>query len=370
MDIEVQKSIIEQNIKNNLHITDITPHSKISQLVTGFVNEAKQFNDYTDNALNNMYIETASDEFLDKAGAQEGMYRNRMPTMRLYKHTELVNLIVRDTINLPSSIPRGTIFLITEKISLKFVEEIKIEPKIGSEYPISVDIIYDPDTTSLSYISGSIYEVSDNLAIKINTNLIMPRLEEDVDQFRSRLLYSKLVPKHGSVSAIDLAVASNYLIDTHYIDYSTYPYKVYIFNNNLLVLEGFDVSFRTTSIPMVEQELEVRKSFGTEFEIVVPSRVVLRIFIKSKKDNPRPVSPHIYSFREYITENYTPMEEFVLTLDSIKDHLLSYDANIDFLEDYDVELIKNYQTYNYVSPDNKITLTKDEYPYLLDILEL
>jgi len=370
LDIEVQKALIEQRIKENLNITDITPHSKISQLVTGFVNEAKVFNDYTDMALANMYIETCSEEYLDKAGAQEGMYRNKMPTMRLYKQTQLVSIIVRSNLITNVTVNKGTMFTLTDQVNLRIIEDVDVESSVGSEQYVSADIIFDPEAMNLSYISGSVYEVSDSFAIKLHTNLIVPRVEEDPDSFRNRLLYSKLVPKHGAVSAIDLAVSANYLVTSFSVDYDTYPYSVYVFNRNMLTNQEADNNVRSTVIPMVTEELNSRKSFGTEFELILPQKVNIRLFFRAKKTNPRELSSFIHTFRDYIVQTYEVGKNYEITVDTIKSYLQLYLDNIDFLDDYDIELVKVYETHNYVSKDNKITLTKDEYPFLLDILEL
>lgn len=373
MDTEsIQPDLIKQKITENLGIRDLTPYSVISNLVDGFVSEGAAFVNYAEDVLDNMYVETCSNEFLEKAGHQEGLYRTKVPTLRFYKDTGIVSLANIGGGFSGNKINKGTTYTLDEKLSVRFIEDTDLITGSNEYYNVSVDLIFNPNVLTISYIKGETFALDGNYYLKINSDINVPVSQEDLETFRNRILYSKTISKFGSESAVRLSLASSPLVTDYVITYNDDIPIVWLYNNRLLIDADMDYILDTTAIPVIESDLNNRKAFGMEYELKVPNKVNIRIEL-TKKDsinNSISLPSSIFSFVDSIATIYKVGSRLTINTDLLKTHLLNNNIDPDILDNYNIKFVKSFETYHYSPPDNTIHITEEEYPFITSIMEL
>lgn len=368
------KQYIHQQIAANLNLKDVTPQSKISQLVDGFLNEADNFENYGDTTLSNMFIETCSSAFLEKAGAQEGMSMKNLPLFRIDASTGLV--CIERTANIPNTakIKKGASVELTDNLWATFREEVDLSKlNYGDSEPISIDL----EVSTINYSNDSISLIGDSsfglglglegYSLKIKTDVILPITEETTEEFRARLLFSKYNSKYGSEAAVKLAVASSSFVSDYNIDYTTTPFQVQLFSRNMLTTDNYSSYIESYAIPVIESQLLARKSAGASFKLTTPARVSFNIVLKALVENPATVPTILFSFVDYIEKTYKVGTEITYGVESIKAFLTSNGVDTQFLTDYKVIFNRSYYTYSYASEDNSVTVFENEYPFLESI---
>ena len=287
------KQYIHQNIAANMNIKDVTPQSKIAQLVDGFLNEADNYETYADNTLANMFIQSCNENFLDKAGAQEGIARSRLPSFRFNKSTGIVT--INRTSSLPSTsiVKKGTTIQLTDTIWITLLEDIDLSTIASTPTAISADIevaTLGNTNASLSLASGASFPIGlDGYYININTDISLPVVEESLEEYRARILFSKFHSKFGSESAIKLALASSSFISDFNIDTTTTPFSLYVFSSNMLTADDYLPYIENYALPVIESQLLYRKAAGANYVLKTPTKVGFEIVLKSLKDNPAEV---------------------------------------------------------------------------------
>ena len=83
------KDQIKTSISSSLNILDPTPNSKLYGLIDGLVNDLDNFEENEITVLNNMYIETCTEDYLDLIAAQEGIQRFRTTSFKFDKSTNV-----------------------------------------------------------------------------------------------------------------------------------------------------------------------------------------------------------------------------------------------------------------------------------------
>lgn len=368
------KQYIHQQIAANLNLRDVTPQSKLSQLVDGFLNEADNFEDYGDNTLSNMFIETCSTAFLEKAGAQEGLSMKQLPLFRLDASTGIVTIERTSQTTNTGIIKKGSSVELTDNLWVTFREEVDLSKiSLGNSEPISVDL----EVSTINYTNDSVSLTSDSsfglglglegYYLRINTDIILPITEETTEEFRSRLLFSKYNSKFGSEAAVKMAIASSSFVSDYNIDYTTTPYQIQLFSKNMLTTANYSSYIESYAIPVIESQLLIRKAAGSSFKLTLPSVVSFNIVFKALVENPMTVPTTVFSFVDYIEKTYKIGTEITYGLESLKAFLTSNGIETQFLTDYKVTFNRSYYTYSYASENNSVVVFENEYPFLESI---
>jgi hypothetical protein len=364
------KQYIKQQIASNLNIKDATPQSKIAQMLDGFLNEADNYEDYAEATLDNLYIQTCTESFLEKAGAQEGLARNRLPSFRFNKNTSIISISSENTTPSNVVLKRGKTIQLTDAVWVTLLEDVDLALISSTPTYIScdLDVASLSSTAGLSLAAGSSFPMDNNgYYIKIDTAISLPTLEETLEEFRARVVYSKFISKFGSESAIRLAVASTSFVTDYTIDYSTNPFTIYLFNTAMLYTADFESYIETYAKPVIESQLLHRKSAGANFTLDIPSKVGFTITLKSVKDSPKEVPSIVFSFLDYITKTYKLGEKITYNQDSLIEFLNYNSVDTTFLNDYKVIFNRKFLNFTYASEDNSVSIFEKEYPYLESI---
>ena len=365
------KQYIKQQVSANLNIRDVTPQSKINQLVDGILNEVDNYENYADTKLNNMFIQTCNSEFLDKAGAQEGIARDRLPSFRFSKDTGIITINRVTASSSSIVISKGTNVQLTDTVWVIFLEDVDLATISEQEVAVGADLLVGVTGNgldTLSIIKDSSYPLTETgYYINIKTELNIPVVEESLDEFRARVAYSKFISKFGSESAIRLAIASSSFITDYHIDYSTTPYTVYLFSGNMLYTNEYSSYINQYAIPIIDSQLLVRKSGGTSYQLKLPKKVGFNIVLKKLNPNAEEVPTILFSFSNYIERTYNVGTKITYDTDSLKAFLIANNVNPKFLNDYSVTFNRTFINFTYSTEENNVTIFEDEYPFLESI---
>lgn len=365
------KQYIKQQVSANLNLRDVTPQSKINQLVDGFLNEADNYETYADTKINNMFIQTCNSEFLDKAGAQEGIARDRLPSFRFSKETGIVtiNKVTNTTSN--NTLPKGSNIQLTDTVWIILLEDVDLTAITEQETAIGVDLLVGVTGNSLdtlSVIKDSSYPLTEvGYYVNIKTELNIPVVEETLDEYRARVAYSKFISKFGSESAIRLAIASSSFVSDFHIDYNTSPYTVYLYNTNMLYTNDYSSYINQYAMPIIDSQLLVRKSSGTSYQLKLPKQVAFNIVLTKRIESAREVPSILFSFTNYIEQTYKVGQPITYNLESLRTFLTLNNVSTDFLNDYSVVFNRTFINFTYSTEENNVTIFEDEYPFLESI---
>ena len=96
--------------------------------------------------------------------------------------------------------------------------------------------------------------------ITITEDIYIPIVEESLEDYRSRIVYSRLISKFGSENALRLCIASSSFVDNFKVDYSTNPISILLFNKDMLVSDVSREDVILYSKTLIETELNKRMS--------------------------------------------------------------------------------------------------------------
>lgn len=356
-----------QNIAFASNISDPTPSSKIRNITETVINEIDNFEDYGDRVLNNMYIDTCDASFLDRVGSQEGIQRLRSHTISLNKDTMFVSLKNNGRSTKIKRIPVGYSTQISDTSWITFTESVDLSD-LGSnqEKYVSVEIKSDVNSNTIDIPDGSSYSLDSDseISVHIHSDIYVPIIEESESDYRTRLIFSRNSSKFGSDAAIKAAVASSSLVTDYSIDYSVSPIRVYLYSSVLEYDPEYANTLETYSVNTVKSQLNQRKSAGTSFEVLIPNPVTFKINLKPRVSNPREVDPSFYGLSDFISMMFKFGEELVVDKDLIDVYKKALGIDLDFLDDYNIEIVQTYMNFDYAAENNSITIHKNEYPFL------
>lgn len=356
-----------QNIAFASNIADPTPSSKIRNITETVINEIDNFEDYGNRVLNNMYIDTCDASFLDRIGSQEGIQRLRSHTISLNKDTMFVSIKNNGRTTKIKRIPVGYSTQISDASWITFTEPVDLSNLNPSEeIYVSVEIKSDVNSDTIDIADGSSYSLDSDpdITLHINSDIYVPVIEETESDYRTRLIFSRNSSKFGSDAAVKAAVASSSLVTDYSIDYTQTPIKVYLYSSVLEYDKEYSNTLETYSVNTVKSQLNQRKSAGTSFEVLIPNPVSFKINIKARVNNPRAVDPSFYGLSDFISMMFKFGEELVIDMDLIEVYKKALGIDLDFLDDYNIEIVQTYMNFDYAAENNSITIHKNEYPFL------
>lgn len=360
---------ILNTISDNTGISDVTPNSKIAAFVDSFLNEIGNIEDNSNTTVANMYIESADSSYLDKIGSQEGLSRIVNNSFKIDKATEVLQLEILVDNTLTGTISTGTHLKLSDDLYVVFLEDIDISLiQKGIPYYISGEV-RTVSSDDFNIPSGSSYlTFFDNLYLKFNETITVPLISEEIDDFRSRVLYSRGCSKFGSEGAIRLCIGSTNYVNDYVIDYTTSPPSIYLYHPNLLINSTFEEQIELLGMNVIRTELNRRKADTTSYELKTPIKISFRVYLKPTIQNPRDIPVELYSLTDYFISTYKVGKKYSIDLDTIKTYLGSKNIDLAFLEDYTVTFFKVFNNFEYSSEDNTISLSEFEYPFLERIL--
>ncbi len=366
------KDQIKTSISSSLNILDPTPNSKLYGLIDGLVNDLDNFEENEITVLNNMYIETCTEDYLDLIAAQEGIQRFRTTSFKFDKSTNVVKLY-RTANNTSGTILRkGATFQVGSLFYVVLRENVDTTVLTSEEdqIPVSVDIkVSRVSQAPFSIKRGDSYYLdgTEDTYITITEDIYIPIVEESLEGYRSRIVYSRLISKFGSENALRLCIASSSFVDNFKVDYSTNPISILLFNKDMLVSDVSREDVILYSKTLIETELNKRKADGTAYELKLPTKVSFIIELTPRVLNPKELPNEIYDFSTFIKNSYVFNSNYVIDLQLLKIYLLGNLIDLSVLEDYNIVFKNTFSNFSVPAVNNTILVFPGEYPYLESI---
>ena len=366
------KDQIKTSISSSLNILDPTPNSKLYGLIDGLVNDLDNFEENEITVLNNMYIETCTEDYLDLIAAQEGIQRFRTTSFKFDKSTNVVKLY-RTANNTSGTILRkGATFQVGSLFYVVLRENVDTTVLTSEEdqIPVSVDIkVSRVSQAPFSIKRGDSYYLdgTEDTYITITEDIYIPIVEESLEDYRSRIVYSRLISKFGSENALRLCIASSSFVDNFKVDYSTNPISILLFNKDMLVSDVSREDVILYSKTLIETELNKRKADGTAYELKLPTKVSFIIELTPRVLNPKELPNEIYDFSTFIKNSYVFNSNYVIDLQLLKIYLLGNLIDLSVLEDYNIVFKNTFSNFSAPAVNNTILVFPGEYPYLESI---
>ena len=366
------KDQIKTSISASLNILDPTPNSKLYGLIDGLVNDLDNFEENEITVLNNMYIETCTEDYLDLIAAQEGIQRFRTTSFKFDKSTNVVKLYRTADNTSGTMLRKGATFQVGSLFYVVLRENVDTTVLTSEEdqIPVSVDIkVSRVSQAPFSIKRGDSYYLdgTEDTYITITEDIYIPIVEESLEDYRSRIVYSRLISKFGSENALRLCIASSSFVDNFKVDYSTNPISILLFNKDMLVSDVPREDIILYSKTLIETELNKRKADGTAYELKLPTKVSFMIELTPRVLNPKELPNEIYDFSTFIKNSYVFNSNYVIDLQLLKIYLLGNLIDLSVLEDYNIVFKNTFSNFSVPAVNNTILVFPGEYPYLESI---
>ena len=366
------KDQIKTSISASLNILDPTPNSKLYGLIDGLVNDLDNFEENEITVLNNMYIETCTEDYLDLIAAQEGIQRFRTTSFKFDKATNVVKLYRTSNNTSGTILRKGATFQVGSLFYVVLRENVDTTVLTSEEdqIPVSVDIkVSRVSQAPFSIKRGDSYYLdgTEDTYITITEDIYIPIVEESLEDYRSRIVYSRLISKFGSENALRLCIASSSFVDNFKVDYSTNPISILLFNKDMLVSDVPREDIILYSKTLIETELNKRKADGTAYELKLPTKVSFMIELTPRVLNPKELPNEIYDFSTFIKNSYVFNSNYVVDLQLLKIYLLGNLIDLSVLEDYNIVFKNTFSNFSVPAVNNTILVFPGEYPYLESI---
>lgn len=382
--IPLNASLTSQSISQNLGLEDVNQVNDIKVIVEGFHEEAQKIASFAETATSNMYIETANENYLDLVGSQEGLYRTKEPSLKVFKEDEALYLTLQaqdifgDFIkSTPLTLKKGLSLNLKDNGFTILLDEdldfssIKLNEKVflsATLKPLMKESLTLPEGFEVEVydLPVELQQTIKTLRIGSNRDLNIQVVEEPISNFRERLIYSRTVPKYAAETAIRIAVSSNPLVHQHVINEDVYPFVVTIFNNSLPFSDDFRGLMEEYAIAQISTAIAMRKAFGTTFAINIAQAV--RFNLRAFDGNGDEIQIDMSDFRSYILGSYALGKEITVDITMVNMFLASRGFTT-FAGT--ISIYKFIEGYKYLSKDISVIIGPTEYPfYMVENYEL
>ncbi len=270
------------DIAINTGINNFSATSKIRNITDSVAEELNLLADNINIITNNIFTETASEDFLDANGSEWGVYRRRIPNIILRSEDQVgylrpINKEIGFSEMLfgKSIIDVGTIINVGGKYNIAFLEDAILEPS-ATEIPVSIriNIANEDDVINIARSSqfrldGTLSPLLSNVQLDFDKPVIVgSQVESDID-FRQRIILEKNSSRTASENAIRATIMSVPNITGYRFDQIGVGINnIHIMTNDLLHLAS-DNNIDDTVL-LLRQLLRERASAGNIYNIYTP----------------------------------------------------------------------------------------------------
>lgn len=323
-----------------------------------------------------MYIQSASETYLDIIGSQEGIYRVKDYSVRVRKEEESLFLkiteedFIGDVLNLQNVIiPKGyNLELTYNNLVIIFEEEMDLSLLSLNQQVFFNCTLKSIDSSSLSLIADteivtnsipiSFREQLKNIRIGIKRDISIQVIEESISNYRDRLIYAKSVPKYNTESAIRIAISSNSLVHQYTINYDVYPYEINLFNQSFLYSDEYRTLLENYAISQLKTQIDTRKSDGTIYDILLAKSVNFNLIMRDQEDNL--IEFDEMAFKDYLTRQYVLGTVLEIDISFMQQYLIYSGSTLIIKQ---LQIYKYIDTFRFLSKDNSIIIGETEYPF-------
>lgn len=362
---------VTQRVSANLNIVDVTPQSKINTLTQALLNEDNIFNSYNKDVVKNMFIQTATVDFLEYIGISDNIVRTKEPMIRFSEEDAVAYIIHKKGSDMSGTMEVGsTIQLVEGAYWIRLNKAVDLTTTDEKVY-LNGDLIASTSTDSVSLLEGSIFPLqigNTSYNVILERSVYIPMIEEDIENYRERVVYGRQASKTGSVSAIRLAISAVSLVTDYTINFETSPYEILIFNKSLLETDEELDSLTQYALPVLSTRLNSAVSEGSVFTINIPKKINFTIKLIANKPEPKYLDMSVYTLIDQIKKNFRLGQTMRIDMQMVREQLLNVGDDASALLDYKLVVLKNFLGNSYESSTPFIDIGADEYPYLSEVI--
>lgn len=291
--IPENKNEVLRKTTQNLGIYQNNPGSYLSTVVEGLYDLNSKVTDEMNEAISDLYIETASVSTLENYGAKKGIPRLKNKNISVsagdmniflkpifYRKNEglIVNLFAKN------QIVKADIFIIT------FLEDVIYNSNLDRVYiscTITLNPIYE---LPYDYIDAStVFKLSipkqhsaliEQITLEVEKDIYFSSYNETEDAYRERLIKALRAQNISGESYVKSALDSMPYIDQYYEAPKTYPTKLYLLNNLMYQNEDYDELIDEGTLALGTSLIDQVKTYGANFELYPAERVNMIIDIE------------------------------------------------------------------------------------------
>lgn len=295
-DLQVDRDLIFNRIAANLNKEEISVLSSIYKITEPVITELESFAQFTNNAIKDLNINSASLPMLQKIGSELNVFRQNFNSLELNKQDQAVSFKVEDQDAIDEAgFTTGAGFLLFSKnysttlgnCLITFLEDVYFT-QLGEELFISARLTL---TESSFYIpAGSLFtlltqfnnNIIPSISVKFLRNVGLSKVEETIEDFRLKLLNVKELPFKNVNSILQQALQELPLRVTAEIANSVAgvnSHTVYLKTTKLL-RNGFDSTLEEFLIPAYRQAVSSRLDYTTDIIIDYAKPLLLSVQFK------------------------------------------------------------------------------------------
>lgn len=270
------------DISINTGINNFSATSKVRNITDSVAEELNLLADNINVITNNIFTETATEDYLDANGSEWAVYRRRIPNIILRSEDQVgylrpINkeLGFSEMLFGKTIVDAGTTINVGGKYNIAFLEDAVLQAN-DTEIPVSIRVnVSDPnDTVNIAQDSQFRLDVTFNpLLSNVQLDFDKPviigsQVEADID-FRQRIILEKNTSRTASENAVRAAIMSMpNVVGYRFDQIGAGVNNVHIITNDLLQL-GADNDM-DDSLLLLKQLLRERGSAGGVFNVYVP----------------------------------------------------------------------------------------------------
>lgn len=371
------KEAVLKKISQNLGIDSQTPGSYIRTLVDGL----EEFNlknvEEINAALNELYLEKASDSTVEKYASKKGISRLKSKNLLVTAEELAISVhpsLYRKTEGLSLTIYNKGEIILEDMYVITFLEDVIYDSDLDRVYVscmLETNNLYNSLTTKIdsgtsitAKVPTTVSATIKDLTIKINKDLYFSSSTESSDLFRRRVLSAMRANNLSGESHILASINSIPGVDQHYIDKSSYPNKIYIMNNAVYDNFNSEYATRDISIPAGQALLSQVKAYGSNFDLTHAERVSFTLDITLDTTSAEPILKNLSYLKDLIVENHSLGKEYLIGKDIFEVFLKERDINKPYT--FSISLYFNGIRIPAPNPE-AILIEKHQFPYIEEV---
>lgn len=371
------KEAVLKKISQNLGIDSQTPGSYIRTLVDGL----EEFNlknvEELNAALNELYLEKASDSTVEKYASKKGISRLKSKNLLVTAEELAISVhpsLYRKTEGLSLTIYTKGEIILEDMYVITFLEDVIYDSDLDRVYVscmLETNNLYNSLTTKIdsgtsitAKVPTTVSATIKDLTIKINKDLYFSSSTESSDLFRRRVLSAMRANNLSGESHILASINSIPGVDQHYIDKSSYPNKIYILNNAVYDNFNSEYATRDISIPAGQALLSQVKAYGSNFDLTHAERVSFTIDITLDTTSAEPILKNLNYLKDLVVENHSLGKEYLIGKDIFEVFLKERDINKPYT--FSISLYFNGIRIPAPNPE-AILIEKHQFPYIEEV---
>lgn len=340
LQLNINNERILDKLATNLNLSFISSSSNIKKMADTYSAENFTFSNAVNSAVDNLFLSTMDEDSLEKLGSLHGIYRRKYGSISISAITQTVTIEpdiqvsnVNEIVEPLTVFNKGDIIYSNESFMISAASDVIISD-INGLVPISVKVTaalgvnsYSIPAQSSFYVSSKFSDVKELLPsfnVKVNNDIGISVVEENIEDYRGRLLDNIYKASNGANSVLSAVTKETPLltfIETNDFSLGRAVKIIYPYTDELIQY-GVDPNIESIVIPLLNSNINNKVMFNNaNIDIKTPSPILLNIYISVDTLKVKPTQAYLNNvlgtFNIFFARRKTE-----ITLDTILDYLI------------------------------------------------